>query len=379
MIALLACAAPKSPGDPRPEPAHSALPAAPHSGPPTGDSGEPAGSGHTARADATTVFVAQGDRGRLAISCDGGLTWPVDGSDDDAFRCFVDGDCDHDPGAGRGVAFGDGAFVATFGWGFPGSVRRLAEGEAAFSTVLSGHTFAGVAFDAGVFLASERPPFRSTDGGQSWAAAGEVTSAQWNVRRTGGGEGLFLVAFDSGATDLAVSDDGGLTFRSPSAWPPECGRSIQWEGGLGVAGGVALVLGGDGVACRSTDGGDTWTSAPIGGSVTGRLVVGPAGFETWGDAGGVSTRFTSADGASWTAEPTTLAGAQPGPWIGAVALAPDGTRAAVNAGWDQWYERQRFYRSTDGLRWEELPAGAYTGSHPLRFLAAGESSEPPCP
>jgi hypothetical protein len=351
---------------------------------PTGVSHVHSGSAnHTAEAPPPVVFVLQGDRGRLAVSCDDGRTWPVDASDDDTFRCFVDGDCDHDPGAGRGITFGDDAFVATFGWGFPGSIRRLGSGEAVFSEVLGGHTFAGVFYDDGVFLAAERPPYRSTDGGATFGAAGDVQSAQWNTRRTGGGEGLFLVAFDSGASDLNVSDDGGVTFRRPTTWPAACGRSLQWEGGLAVQGGVALVVGGDGVACRSTDSGDTWVEVQLGGSVSGRLVVTGTAFETWGEVGGQPVRFRSSDGAAWTTDPLTVnlaaGGTASGPTVGAVARGPNGTYVAVNGGWDQWYERQRFYRSTDGVTWDELAAGAFTGGHPVRFAAAGAVDVGTCP
>jgi hypothetical protein len=365
-------------GTPTGSPHSAEPPPAPHT------AEEPADSApHTGAAPPPVLFVAQGDRGRLAVSCDDGRTWPVNASDDDDFRCFVDGDCDHDPGAGRGIAWGDGVFVATFGWGYPGSVRRLGPGEGAFTTVLAGHTFAGVAHDAGVFLAAERPPFRSTDGGETFGAAGDVDSAQWNARRTGGGDGLFLVAFDSGATDLNVSTDAGGSFRRPSGWPSECGRSIQWEGGIAAADGVALVLGGDGTACRSTDGGDTWTAAPVGGTVSGRLVRSGGAFVAWGEAGGVPVRFSSTDGAAWTTTPLTgrdpAGGATTAPWIGAVACAEHGTCVAVNAGWDQWYERQRFFRSEDGISWDELPAGAFVGSHPVRFVAAGASTAAICP
>jgi hypothetical protein len=51
----------------------------------------------------------------------------------------------------------------------------------------------------------------------------------------------------------------------------------------------------------------------------------------------------------------------------------------VNGGWDQWYERQRFYRSTDGVTWDELAAGAFTGGHPVRFAAAGAVDVGTCP
>jgi hypothetical protein len=68
------------------------------------------------------VFVAQGHQGRITRSCDDGQTFPFDHSNDDEFRCFIDAehDCDHSELAGRGLAFGQGSFVAAWGWGHPG-------------------------------------------------------------------------------------------------------------------------------------------------------------------------------------------------------------------------------------------------------------------
>jgi hypothetical protein len=308
----------------------------------------------------------------------------VNHSLDDTVRCFEnDFDCNHHLGAGRGVTYGDGAFVATYGWGYPGSVQRLGAGDVDFVTVFEGHTFAGLAFDAGVFVASDRPPFRSDDGGSTWAATGDVTSDEWNVRRTGAGDGLFLVAFESYGTDLNVSSDGGLTFSQPREWPAECGRGLQFSGGLTAAHGVVLVVGADGIACTSTDRGQTFTVSQVGDAVTAHLLVTPTGFETWGRVRYDPFRFSSTDGVSWTAEATTtryaLGGEGSGPSIRAVARAEDGTYAAVSDGWMAWYEQQRFYRSTDGLAWDELPEGAFVGSHPIGEMAVGLSDAAICP
>jgi hypothetical protein len=76
-----------------------------------------------------------------------------------------------------------------------------------------------------------------------------------------------------------------------------------------------------------------------------------------------STRYRSTDGETWTSDAGT-----DGVTIGAVARADDGTFAAVRGGWDVWYEKQRFYRSTDGLNWETLPLTAFTQSHPITHM-----------
>src|SRR5690606_6858809 len=80
------------------------------------------------------LFVAQGHLGRTVISCDGGQSWTADQSNDAEAQCWSgpddEPDCDHDPGAGRGIVFADGWFVATFGWGPPGGIVRSRDGVA---------------------------------------------------------------------------------------------------------------------------------------------------------------------------------------------------------------------------------------------------------
>ncbi len=332
------------------------------------------------------VFVAQGMVGRTIVSCDDGQTWVGNRSDDEAFLCFSSDvtDCDHHSGAGRGITYGDGFFLATFGWGKPGSIRRSKNGVD-WENVLEGKTFAGIVFGGdGVFLAGERPPQVSSNGGSMWAAGGDPDSAVWNARRTGFAPhdgGRFLLAFESGGvTDINVSQDKGATWTRPSTLPATCAASMQWEGGFAYGNGAIVVLGGNGVACRSLDGGDTWTETSIGGNVGGRLLFGGGEFVTWGSTPDYTpVRFTSTDGVSWTTTPTKVAKKNPdgttsssaGPSIGAVARSEAGTYVAVNGGWQQWYDKQRFYRSNDGVNWDELPAGSYVGSHPIQFISFG--------
>lgn len=338
----------------------------------------------------TAIFVAQGMVGRTIISCDGGNTWVGNRSDDDAFVCFQDAatDCDHHPGAGRGIAFGDGYFVATFGWGKPGSIRRSKNGVD-WTNVLEGKTFAGVVHGDAGFLAGERPPQVSTDIGATWTAGGDPDSMVWNVRRTGYAAfdtGRYLLAFESsGATDINVSKDMGKTWARPTTLPASCAASMQWEGGFAYGNNTIVVLGGDGVACRSLDGGDTWTESNIGGSVSGRLLFGKGEFVTWGQTPQFKpVRFTSPDGATWTMTDTKVSKKNPdgtvtmsaGPNVGAVAINDAGTTyVAVNGGWQQWYDKQRFYRSNDGVNWDELPAGSFVGSHPIQFIAYGVANK----
>jgi hypothetical protein len=145
-------------------------------------------------------FVAQGHMGRTIVSCDDGLSWVADRSLDregdhyvcdviDPAVCWVDGmgcnfldngacvpkatqcDCDHHPGAGTGIAYGNGWFVATWGWGPKGSVRRSQDGVS-WQEVLSDTSFGGMAFGLDRFMAGDRQPRRSLDDGASWDNAG---------------------------------------------------------------------------------------------------------------------------------------------------------------------------------------------------------------
>ncbi|MDI1435907.1 hypothetical protein [Polyangium sorediatum] len=335
--------------------------------------------------DLVPIFVAQGMVGRTVVSCDDGMTWVGNRSDDDTYPCFssIEFDCDHRPGAGRGITYGNGFFVATFGWGEPGSIRRSKNGVD-WETVLEGKTFAGIVYGSDVFLAGERPPQVADAFGGAWAPGGDVDSEVWNVRRTGFAPhdgGRFLLAFNSGnGNDINVSKDKGATWARPTTLPAACAGDIQWAGGFAYGNGTIVALGGTGVACRSLDGGDTWTASNIGGEVDARLLWTGDTFVTWGrDADYVSQRYTSPDGATWTKTPTEVrkknadgtTQTSPGPLVGAVTRSDGGTYVAVNGNWGQWYDQQRFFRSTDGVTWDELPAGAFPGSHPIQFITHG--------
>ena len=347
------------------------------------------GQGGSVNPTAVPMFIAQGMVGRTIVSCDDGKSWVANRSDDDTYPCFsdVDHDCDHHSGAGRGITYGAGYFVTTFGWGKPGSIRRSRNGTD-WETTLEGKTFAGIVFGADRFVAGERPPQASTDSGGTWTAGGSPDSMVWNVRRTGFAAhdgGRFFLAFEGGGMrDLNVSADSGATWKRPTTLPSECAGDMQWSGGFAYGNGVALVLGGTGIACTSKDGGDTWTATNIGGTVDSRLVWNGTAFETWGRAnngqgGTYPARFTSNDGSAWmataiqvrtkNADGTTKT--SPGPDLGAVARSDAGTYVGVNGGWQQWYDKQRFYRSEDGVTWDTLDAADYVGNHPIQFIAFG--------
>ncbi len=357
--------------------------------------------------DRVPMFVAQGMVGRTTISCDDGHTWIADRAWDtegdplvcgstDPVRCFegaceftdadgcqsqaADCDCGHHPGFSKGVVFGGDAFVATWGWGYSGSVRRSVDGVHWEETLGQDVTFGGLAYGAGTYVLSSRYPQHSPDGivwtaGQEADFRGDDGEIAWSVRR------FAYADYDTGrfiATaypphSVLVSSDGGETWWPPSVRPPQCLLDQSEYGGIAYGNGVVVSIGADGTACRSTDGGDTWELGALGGdNVLGHVVFTGEEFAVWAPG----TRYTSPDGVSWTSTATTPEGV----WIGPVAHSEaTGSFVAVDRVWSG-YEAQTFLRSDDGVTWEALGDGAFAGGHPIFHIAFGwaEPSEE-CP
>lgn len=311
------------------------------------------------------TFVAQGHLGRTTISCDDGQTWIANTSVDDGARCFEGGlDCDHTAGAGRGLAYGDGWWVATFGWGQPGEVRRSKDGID-WEPVITGTTFADIAYGNGVWMANNNPPRISTNA-LDWeeSPAGYLPLEAGNVRAitfVDYDSGRFIITAESGdARDMMVSSDGGQTFWHPASRPDQC---LSYARGLASGNGVVVAASGNGHVCTSSDGGDTWTVVELGESLSSNPVWDGSQFLVWQG----STVYRSPDGMTWANEATVPSNIS----IGAVTRGSGGTFVATNDGWMVWYEKQKMYRSTDGVSWTELEAGKYTGSHPINFIEFG--------
>ncbi len=328
-----------------------------------------------------SVFVAQGYMGRTIVSCDRGETWVGDRSDDDAMRCFAGVDCDHNGGRAMGVTFGAGRFVATWGWGKGDSIRRSADGVT-WDEVTEGTVFSGVRFAGDRFVAISGSPRVSTDGGATWTSSGSI-GFEGHVRSTGAsdfGGGRFVAAGSvNGASvgEVMLSADG-VSWKRPKSMPSACGLAVGWNS-IASGGGVSVIVSDDGTVCRSADGGDTWTKHALGGKLDDSVVHDGARFLAFGtDGGGKRVAFESEDGATWTAKALTLTrpdGSKGVPSLGAVAYG-DGRFVAVNGGWNQWYEKQVFFRSDDGVAWTQLPASAYRGGHPIVMIAHGRVEEP---
>lgn len=308
------------------------------------------------------VFVAQGHEGRITRSCDDGLSFPFNTSGDDTFVCFSDADhdCDHSALAGRGLAFGAGSFVATWGWGHPGKLQRSSDGKTWLDVMTETPTFADVAFGNSVFVACANPTRVSSDG-TAWEAGGPL-GFDFNYRGiefvpTAGG--MFIVTGESGTQRAISHSRDGKSWQLASERPDLCGQELRGVAGSDTA---MIVVSAQGHVCRSTDG-DQWTYA----AVTDRFTSPPlwTGSEFWVYSG--AKLFKSADGQVWTEqaiEPANIA-------IGPVARSPEGTLVAANDGWQVWYEKQRFFRSQDGVHWDVLPTSVFTGSHPINFISFG--------
>jgi hypothetical protein len=385
-VTLAACAEPGAAGEPRGSAGSAGAAGAAGSvtasagaagaaGAPSASGGTSAGAGAAAGAPssagsvmggapaAVPVFVAQGHHGRVTRSCDDGRTFPFNHSRDDAFRCFSDAehDCDHSEVAGRGLAFGQGSFVATWGWGHPGTLQRSTDGEAWPDVMLDTPTFADVAFGNSLFVAGGNPTHVSKDG-VTWEMGGKL-SFDFNYRGiefVPAGGGTFVVAGESGEQrGISISHDGKI-WRAALERPAPCGQELR---GIAGSDSVIVLASAQGHVCRSVDGGNVWTHH----AVTERFTSPPlwTGTEFWLYSG--AARWKSVDGVEWTSqaiEPGSIS-------IGPLARSSSGTLVAANDGWQVWYEKQQFFRSTDGVHWQALPASAFTGSHPITFVSFG--------
>lgn len=328
------------------------------------DAGSVAGNpaGDAARAS-RAVFLAQGHMGRTMISCDDGLTWIHNRSQDDNVRCFEGGlDCDHSPYAGRGLAFGNGWFVVTWGWGAPGSVQRSRDGVTWETVLTAAPNVADIAFGNGGFAANGDPTRLSTDG-KSWQMGGRL-AININYRSIDfipHAGGRFLVTGESNTRAIVTSSDGTMWTKAVDR-PDACGGSYR---GAAYGAGTVVLASAKGHICYSRDGGERWQLVPLGTSLSSPVVWTGTEFLVWGG----SSVYSSADGAAWAKETIQPAGVS----IGAVARGSSGTLVASNDGWLAWYDKQRMFRSTDGRRWTILDRSSYAGSHPINFIEAAET------
>ena len=308
------------------------------------------------------MFVAQGHAGRTIVSCDDGRSWVADQSEEDWQYCRGR-DCDHTSNAARGITWGDGWFFATFGWGTPGDVRRSRDGVA-WESVLGGANFGGIVFGNGRLVAADASGKYSDDQGDSWQDFDSVDLSVWTVRDAAFvpyGGGRFIMAASDGGSELVVSSDGSTWLQPESS--AGCGGGLPYQGHIVYGDGVIIMTGEGGDVCRSTDGGQNWTSQSIAGSLRANGIWNGSEFMAWS----YGTLYRSSDGQSWTTTPTVPGDVD----FGVTAVSDAGTIVAVSNDWEQDYENQVFYRSEDGVNWDVLPGSAFTGGHQIQVIAFG--------
>jgi hypothetical protein len=311
------------------------------------------------------MFVAQGLIGRKVVSCDEGRTWTASQSLDDGARCGGGYDCDHHPGSPMGIVFHNGWFVSTWGWGKPGSVQRSRDGVN-WETLLTGNYFGGIASSGDrLFLAATEPQISSDDGTtftKTSAGAYDLTGA--TVRRVAyapNGDGSIILV-GNGGSQVAVSFDSGASWQRPSQIDNRCGESIVREGGIAYGNGVLSMVSYNGTACRSTDGGRTFSLHSAGGEVSSTLLWDGQAFLGWGQG----ARRRSVDGANWETTPIQPSNLK----LGAVGRSDSGVFVGVKWG-DTNDADVAFFRSEDGIQWERLATDAFAAGHPIISFAYG--------
>ncbi|MEZ4447772.1 MAG: hypothetical protein R3B72_52330, partial [Polyangiaceae bacterium] len=193
-------------------------------------------------------------------------------------------------------------------------------------------------------------------------------STMWSVRRFAyadyqGGGRFVAVASGDDSRDMLVSSDGGESWWRPSVIPDDCAGEVSTYGGIVSGNDVILIVDMAGNACRSTDGGETWSVTPTGATqVLSHGVWTGSAFAFWADD---SVMITSPDGELWTTTPMATPIR-----LGPVARSADGAYVGFGSVW-QGYEQQSLFRSTDGLTWEELGAPAYQQGHPIFYVTFG--------
>ncbi|MBC8067429.1 MAG: hypothetical protein IAG13_03770 [Deltaproteobacteria bacterium] len=324
-------------------------------------------------AETIPVFVALGDGGWSASSCDRGHSWTT--------QAFSEETGDHTQWtAFGGLAYGNGAFVAGLGWGGEGghilasTTGRDFEDLAAASFVDDGNPVgysiytSGVAATGDELLVFSQRVWRSTNGVDWVTTDVSLPPGAEQLRQLRGfpDEGLVVASVESQSGNehpqghfVVVSDDAGASWSEGSGYSSGCSDPIQHWGDIEMVGDVLLV--GTGDICRSADRGASWElgTQPTGGQIQDLAHDGDGFLAVTG-----SQIFRSSDGLEWS----MLGDA--GVPLRAVAWAA-GSYAAVSAmGTDALW-------SDDGITWVAgtLDAAPSAGIYVRDFLGVAVEGE----
>lgn len=314
--------------------------------------------------DGVPMFVALGQGGRRLVSCDDGQSWGAE-------QVIEANDDDHGPYSSRDVAWGAGMFLLGMGWGNPARISTSADGidwQETFppEDYVESRGLSGIAFGSGRFVAIVgSDSWTSDDLGQTWTLAGQVPTGG-NIRvvtHSSFGDGFFYAVADGG---LIYQSTDGTTWSEPLITTGSCdGGNLSRRGGIADRDGVFVLVTDTGNACRSDDGGASFTHHILGegnGDVIVRsdVVATDEGFYAGGSGGG----WHSADGMQWSFMPFVLDGDD----IATLAHSTD-SGTLVGIAWNG----DDFYRSTDtGRTWvrADAPSGNDTNGAAFGFATA---------
>jgi len=317
--------------------------------------------------DPVPVFVALGDGGWIATSCDRGRTF--------AWQEFSDQRGDHSEWtAFGGLVFGPSGFVGGLGWGSDGGHILHSEDGVRWTDLpdpsfvddgeVTGypHWTAAVAHDGEGYLAFSRSRWRSTDG-TSWQTV-DISlppgAEQLRQLRSFPDRGLLVASVESQSGNhhpqgnfVLVSDDGGQTWNEGTGYDTSCSHPIQHRGDIELMGDTLVVATRN--LCRSTDLGQSWT-----------MVEDPTGSDMR-DVFGADGRWWAAAGDAMWSSPDALQWEQQGTLPGTPHMAAfaDGSFVAISARGEQ------VFYSDDGGTWSQ---GRYTeppSETRVRDLAVG--------
>lgn len=311
------------------------------------------------------------------MSCDDGQTWINDMSDNNTNYCETN-DCDHNPGSAVGLDAGtDGWVYAQYGWGYNGSVRKSRDGKN-WQVVRSNGWGGGLAVANNIIFSYwEVNGAISKDQGATWQPTKDLN--QWDLIDHGGVFSAGQKMIIKGRLDgqLFISSDFGTTWKKSPTFKTAWGKSFV-EGN-----GVLIAHGDGGVSSRSLDGGLTWSNQTVATGATpddrnwqSRVIFNGTHFVNWSNG----LIWKSVDGISWSSTAFKVDGVT-APWwfkIQSAFNSTTGTYVGVLDVWANYYNKQKMYRSTDGINWTSLDATKFKGGHPLNFMIAVDMDPAAC-
>ncbi|MCM8542730.1 MAG: glycoside hydrolase [Lentisphaeraceae bacterium] len=326
------------------------------------------------------VFLAAGKLGRTLMSIDDGESWIHDRSDDDNARCWCDKkdpryvECDHDPRSFTGLdASEDGWFYAQYGWGAPGTIRR-SQNFIDWEVIRTGGNGGGLAVSGNAIVSLWKGRrYRSTNQGKSWTELKDDLRMDGHPFIKSAGGKLFATARGDG--QFKMSNDAGKTWKLLPDVKAGWTDSIVEGNGILVSTGTRREKDKPDMAytARSTDGGLTWIGQELiqGKRWSANIVFNGKEFVNWADG----KCYKSEDGIKWEGKKMSTGSFNSKYWGANVSVNPKtGTYVAILNVWGNHYEKQKAYRSKNGIKWLELKNDKFKGGHPIGKIILAQIS-----